>query len=134
LQRHGGEDADRVHQPGDGAPLLGHLDEDLAGRAVLVKADVDVALVASDVELVTERVPVCWKPPPDRLRLPRRPTRDSPDRLRRALRGGPGPTPSRLRRLVRVCALGAGLHGVERLRLLAAVAVDRDRLQAEAPG
>src|SRR5207249_8890860 len=76
LERRRGEDADRIHEAGDRASLLGHLDEDLAGRAVLVEADVDVALVAGDVELVAEGMSVGWKPPPDRLRLPLRPSRD----------------------------------------------------------
>src|SRR5881409_3534052 len=74
---------------------------------------------------ISPGVPSSWKPPPDRLRLPLRPSRDPPGRLRcRRLHLAP----------VGVGALRAGLHGVERLRLLAAVAVDRDRLQAEAPG
>ena len=36
--------------------FLGHRDEDLAGRAVLVHADGDVALVAADRELVGDRL------------------------------------------------------------------------------
>lgn len=46
---HGGE---AVHEAGDRAAFLGHGDEDLAGGAVLVLADGDVALVAADGELV----------------------------------------------------------------------------------
>jgi hypothetical protein len=45
-----------VHQPADGGALLGHGDEELAGLAVLVEADGEVALVAGDVELVGEGV------------------------------------------------------------------------------
>ena len=48
--------AKRVHQAGDGRAFLGHGDEDLAGRAVLVLADGDVALVAADGELVRDRL------------------------------------------------------------------------------
>ena len=67
LERHRREDADRVHQAGDGAALLGHLDEDLARRAVLVEADVDVALVTGDIELVAERAAIGGQPAPHRL-------------------------------------------------------------------
>src|SRR6266566_2217287 len=41
-----------VHQSGDGGALLGHADEDLAGLAVGVEPDGDVALVSSQAELV----------------------------------------------------------------------------------
>ena len=44
-----------VHQAGDGRAFFGHLDEDLAGFAVGIQAYDDVALVASDVELVGYR-------------------------------------------------------------------------------
>ena len=44
----------RVHEAGDRGALLGHLDEDLAGLAVRVEADRDVALVAGDLELVRD--------------------------------------------------------------------------------
>ena len=111
LDRHRGEHADRVHEAGDRAPLLGHLDEDLARCTVLVEPDVDVAFMSGDLELVAEGLAVDWEPPPDRIRLPRPPHEG---------RVGLG--------------LPAGLRGVERLGFLAAVAVDGDRLQAEPPG
>ena len=47
-----------VHQAADRGAFLGHLEEDLAGLAVRVEADGDVALVAGDVELVGDRGPL----------------------------------------------------------------------------
>jgi hypothetical protein len=44
-----------VHEAGDGGTFFGHADEDLAGLAVGVEADGDVAFVAGDGELVGER-------------------------------------------------------------------------------
>src|SRR4029079_10206194 len=51
-ERDGGGEA--VHESGDRGALLGHLDEGLAGRDVLVEADGDVAFVAGDRELVRD--------------------------------------------------------------------------------
>ena len=65
LQRHAVLQADRdrrpedVHQAADRRALLGHRDEQLAGPAVGVEADVDVALVTLDVELVGQALRVC---------------------------------------------------------------------------
>ena len=56
LQRQRGRGGEAVHQAGDGRAFLGHGDEDLARRAVLVHADGDVALVAADRELVRDRL------------------------------------------------------------------------------
>src|SRR5207249_672569 len=79
-------------------------DEDVAGRAVLVEADVDVALVVADAELAPDLVAILGQA----LALLQR------HRCRRRSRGVLLPR--------------------ERLRDLAVVAVDRDRLYAELPG
>ena len=44
-------DHERVHQAGEGRALLRDVDEDVARRAVVEQADVDVALVLADLEL-----------------------------------------------------------------------------------
>ena len=44
-----------VHQPADRRAFLGHGDEEFAGLPFGIEADGDVALVASDVELVRDR-------------------------------------------------------------------------------
>src|SRR5712692_5234576 len=56
LQADGNRQREAVHEPGERGALLGHLDKDLARRAVLVHAHGDVALVAPDGELVRDRV------------------------------------------------------------------------------
>src|SRR5262249_16769650 len=95
LERHRGGDANGGHEARDRAPLLGHLDEDLARGAVLEEADVDVALMPGDVELVADRLAVRRQAAAHRARR-----RSGLDR-----RG-----------------VAARLGGVERLGLLAAVA------------
>src|SRR3989440_8958827 len=55
LQRQRDAGREGIHQSGDGAAFLGHHQENLARRAVLVDTDRDVALVALDVELVGDR-------------------------------------------------------------------------------
>ena len=52
LEGHGDGGGEGVHQAGDGGAFLGHADEDLAGLAVGVEADGEVALVAGDGEFV----------------------------------------------------------------------------------
>src|SRR5207247_620295 len=52
LERDGDRRGERVHEAGDGRAFLRHLQEDLAGLAVWVEPDGDVALVAGDVKLV----------------------------------------------------------------------------------
>ena len=47
-------DHERVHQAGEGRALLGDVDEDVARRAVVEDADVDVALVLADAELAAD--------------------------------------------------------------------------------
>ena len=48
-----------VHQAADRRAFLGHRDEQLAGPAVGIEADGDVALVARDVELVGDELAAC---------------------------------------------------------------------------
>ena len=55
LQRERNRRREGVHEAGDGGAFLGHDDEDFAGLAVFVEADGDVALVAGDGELVSDR-------------------------------------------------------------------------------
>src|SRR3954454_4600166 len=47
-------DHERVHQPGEGCSLLRDVHEDVARGAVVVHADVDVALVLADAELAAD--------------------------------------------------------------------------------
>ncbi len=57
LQGVGDRAAEGFGEATDGRALLGHREEDLAGRAVLVEADGDVAVVALDAELVRDGRP-----------------------------------------------------------------------------
>ena len=109
LQRVGDRLRERVGEARDRRAFLRHHEEDFARLSILEEADRDVALVALDVELVRDRVPLVRQLAADRLR----------DELRRRLRRKLG------RRLVP--------RRVERLRALAAVAVDGDRLRAQLP-
>src|SRR4029078_66075 len=52
LQGDRGERRDRVHQSADRAPLLVHLDEELARLTILEHPDGEIALMARDLELV----------------------------------------------------------------------------------
>src|SRR5579883_2961963 len=52
LQCDGGGQGEGVHDAGERGAFLGHLDEDLAGRAVLVFADGEIAFVAADGKFV----------------------------------------------------------------------------------
>src|SRR3990170_2900959 len=101
-------DHERVHEAGEGRSLLGDVHEDVAGRAVVEEADVDVALVLADLELAADLDAVVRQAAP--LRVPWDDTGDGSER----------------------CRPGVDLPG-ERLRNLAVVAVDRDRLDAELP-
>src|ERR1700694_5486340 len=51
-------DHERVHEARQGRALLGDVHEDVARGAVLVEADVDVALVVADAELAADLDPV----------------------------------------------------------------------------
>ena len=54
LEAHRDRDHQRVHQALERRPVLRDVNEDVAGRAVLVQADVDVALVVADLELAAD--------------------------------------------------------------------------------
>ena len=108
LQAQRDRDHERVHQAGEGRALLRDVDEDVAGRAVVEDADVDVALVLADAELAADLGAVV--------------------RQAAALRRGERAGRRAERRLLALVALAR-----ERLRDLAVVAVDRDRLDAELP-
>ena len=103
LQAHRHGSAEGIHQAADRAAFLGHRDEQLAWAAVVVEAHGDVALVATDVELMGHA--------PSRVRQPLAPRRC----------GHLG------RRLVGFAAR------VERLALLRAIAVDGQGLEAQPP-
>ena len=55
LQRDRRQHGDGVHEAADGRAFLRDVDEDLAGRALVVQADGDVALLLADAELVRDR-------------------------------------------------------------------------------
>src|SRR5437588_5887635 len=106
LKTHRDGEAERVHQACHRRAVLGDVDEDVARAAVVVQTDVDVALVVTDLELAADLGAV------ERQSLP-------------------------LVHLHGRCSDGrlAVLAGArERLRDLAVVAVERDRLDAELPG
>src|SRR5438874_10332959 len=105
LEAHRDGEAERVHQAGHRRPVLRDVDEDVAGAAVVVEADVDVALVVADLELAADLGAV--------------------ERQALALVHLDG------RRRDGGLAVLAGAR--ERLLDLAVVAVDRDRLDAELP-
>ena len=73
LQRHAVLQADRdrraqdVHQAADRRAFLGHRDEQLARPAVGIEADVDIAFVPLDVELVGQAAPGVRQPLAARL-------------------------------------------------------------------
>ena len=52
LEGEGDGGGEGVHESGDGGAFLGHANEDLAGLAVGVEADGDVAFVSGEAELV----------------------------------------------------------------------------------
>src|SRR5688572_8523041 len=111
LEQQGDARGEGIHHSRERRALLRHLDEDLAGSAVVKEPDGDVALVTFDGELVRDGVARVGETPPG--------TRDLDDAL------GDG------RALQRVGALPAR---PKRLDLLAAVAIDGDRFHAVLPG
>ncbi|TXT19206.1 MAG: hypothetical protein FD138_4369 [Planctomycetota bacterium] len=108
LQAHRSERADDVHQAADRAPFFGHRDEEFARSVVLEQADRDVAVVIADAELVRDR-----------------------------LSSGRQATTNRTTGNRLDCAIGfllvALFRRVQRLRLLRAVAINRERLEAQLP-
>src|SRR3989304_2194143 len=73
-------DHERVHETGEGRALLGDVHEDVAGRAVVEEADVDVALVLADLELAAAFAAIVRQAAP--LRVPRERRADRGERRR----------------------------------------------------
>ena len=65
-QRDGGREG--IHHARERAPCLGHHDEDLAGRSVVVHPDRDVPVVSGHGELVCDRLSLVREPLATRLR------------------------------------------------------------------
>src|SRR5499427_10818604 len=123
LQADGDCAGEAVHEAADGGAFLGHGDEDLTRHAVFVKADGEIAFVSADVELVRDRQALVGQTMTDGFRR-----RESG--ISRFFR--PTLWDSHRR------GLGAWLcrrrsHRAEWLRLLGAVAVNGNRLEAELP-
>ena len=114
LQRDRKRGAEAVHDAADGRTLLGHRDEHLARASVRVQPDAQVTLVAVDAELVRHALAGVLQSLATRL----------VDDLLHGLGDD---------FLGRLLVLRFVALRVQRLRLLAAVAVDRDRLQAQLP-
>ena len=65
LQRHRSQNRHRVHQPGDNRTFLVHAEENFARLSIIVEADVDVALMSPDAELVRNSVSFVRQPFPN---------------------------------------------------------------------
>ena len=130
LQGHAGEGADAVHEAADGGAFLGHRDEEFAGLTILEEADVDVAFVAGDLELVVDGATGLGQAAAQRhAGLFAERTNllfkllDAGFERRGVARGDGGFGPAFV-----------GLLGVERLAALGAVAIDGDAFEAHLPG
>ena len=121
LQCDRGGQREAVHQAADRRSFFRHGDEQFAGLSVGIEADGDVALVVSDFELVRDRGALFLQAVAHGAR------RSVHVLFLNVLRGGDAGIV-----LGGVRSLGAG--GRERLRLLAAIAIDGDCLQAQLPG
>ena len=123
-----------VHQTAEGGALLVHVDEDLADAPVLVLAGAQVHLVAADHRLLGVALAAVGQPLAVAVALD--PLDHALDDL---LRDDGGARRQRRRqhgvdRLVDLVLLVGDQLGVQRLRQLRAVAVERVGLQREAPG
>ena len=121
LQRDRDAQGEAVHQAADRRSFFSHGDEEFAGIAVGIEADGDVALVISDLEFMRDRSALF-------LQLVAHSARRSVEVLFFDLRSGSD---------ARVIFRGVrrlGSSGAQRLRLLASVTIDCDRLDAELPG
>src|SRR5581483_630697 len=117
LERDRNRESEAVHQAAYCRTFLGHGDEQLAGRAVWIKTDGEISFVASDVELMRDRGALFRQLMAHGLR--------GTVEIFRFFGDGNGGSPARFGRL--------SARGGERLRLLASVAIDGDRFQAELP-
>ncbi len=120
LQRDRNRESEAVHQPADRRTFLGHGDEQLAGRAVRIKTDGEISFVASNIELMRNRGALFGQLVPYRLR------RTVQIFFFNVRRGGSNA------RIVFARVRSLGARSRKRLRLLASIAIDRDRLQAQA--
>ena len=107
LQRNADGGGEGVHKSADRGALFRHLQEDLTRLAVFVETNGEVALLPANVEAVRDRRALHWE-------------------------SAAGDAGAR-QHVVAGCRLVLLLAGVEWLRALRAVAIDRDRLQAELP-
>ena len=122
LQRDRGGQREAVHQAADGRSFFRHGDEQFAGLAVGIEADGDVALVVPDLELVRDRSALFLQAVAHGAgRSVHVLFLETHGRVARAHTGGRA-----------FCGLGA--CGRQRLRFLAAVAIDGYCFQAELPG
>ena len=126
LQRERRGAGEAVHQAADGRAFLGHGDEQLARHAVFVEADGEVAFVSAHVELVGDRQALVGQTMAHGARRRSGSSTASSFPPCPADKAGAAASPwLDLRR--------GRSHRAERLRLLGAVAVDGDRLQAQLP-
>ena len=123
LQRDGDGAGEAVHQAADRRTFLGHGDEDFARLAIGIEADGDVALVSADVELVRDRRALFLQLVTDRAR------RSVEILFLNMLLGG-----DRGRGIALLAQRSRSAGRAQRLRLLASIAIDRDRLQPQLPG
>ena len=107
LQRNTDGRCERVHQSADGGAFLRHLQEDLAWLAIFVETNGEVALLTGNIEAVRDRRALHWEASAGHTRT--------------------------CEYVVAYGRLILLLAGVEWLRALRAIAIDRDRLQAELP-
>ena len=122
LQRDRHRQGEAVHEPADRRAFFCHGDENFARAAVGIEADRDVALVSADVELVRHRHALF------RQLVPHRAWRTVQVLFNHCLCGA-----GALARLVSGrSSLRPGRR--QRLRLLAAIAIDGHRLQPQLPG
>src|ERR1035437_5022019 len=129
LKRHAGERADAVHQSADGRTFLRHCDEKFAGLAVLEQTDGEITFVAGDVEFVRERLARVGQTTAQRLAGFGTELDDFGFEFVQAgfQRGCVG---NRRSGFVRTFV---GLLGVQWLRTLRAVAINRHTFQAHLP-
>ena len=135
LERQADGGAERIHQATDGGAFLRHGDEELARLAVVVEADDEVALMASDVELVRHGLAGVGQAAAHRtLHHALDDALDDALHFHHALDdGGDHRVVEALGVLFLADVLGGVALGAERLAELASVAVEGVGLEAEFP-